>query len=61
MLKQLVEQMKLHSESLTLDLERATAELKTEPQDLHDLAKYAFMVQELFKAACAWGKNVIIV
>lgn len=43
-LEQLVEQIKLHSESLILDLERATAELKTEPEDLRDLSKYALMV-----------------
>lgn len=49
MLKQLVEQIKLHSESLISDLERATAELKTEPRDSHDLSKYALMVHKLFK------------
>ncbi|XP_044043043.1 dynein heavy chain domain-containing protein 1 isoform X2 [Siniperca chuatsi] len=49
MLEQLVEQNKLHSESLISDLERATAELKTEPRDLHDLSKYALMVRESVK------------
>lgn len=43
-LEQLVEQMKVHSESLISDLEGATADLKTEPRDLHDLSKYALMV-----------------
>lgn len=43
-LEQLVEQIKLHSENVISDLERATAELKTEPQDLRDLSKYALMV-----------------
>lgn len=49
MLEQLVEQIKLHSESTILDLEKATAELKTEPRDLHDLSKYALVVQKLFE------------
>ncbi|XP_072240771.1 dynein heavy chain domain-containing protein 1 [Leuresthes tenuis] len=57
-LKQLVEQMKLHSESLTLDLERATAELRTEPQDLHDLSKYAFMVRETVKVLADMQKRL---
>lgn len=48
-LEQLVEQIKLHSESIISDLEKATAELKTEPRDLHDLSKYALMVQKLFE------------
>lgn len=45
-LKQLVEQIKLHSENLISDLERASAELKREPQhlNLNDLSKYALMV-----------------
>lgn len=43
-LEQLVEQIKLQSESLMSDLGRATAELKTEPQDLQDLSKYSLMV-----------------
>lgn len=43
-LEQLVEQVKLHSENVMSDLEKATAELKTEPQDLRDLSKYALMV-----------------
>lgn len=47
--EQLAEQIKLHSESLVADLERTTAELKTEPQDLHDLSKYAVKVWELYK------------
>ncbi|XP_076585176.1 dynein heavy chain domain-containing protein 1 [Chaetodon auriga] len=47
--EQLVEQMKLHSESLISDLKRATAALKTEPRDLHDLSKYALTVRESVK------------
>ena len=48
-LEQLAEQIRLHSESVISDLERAIAELKPEPQDLHDLSNYALMVQKLFK------------
>lgn len=47
--EQLIEQIKLHSVSVISDLERATAELKKEPQDLHDLSKYASLVQKLSK------------
>lgn len=49
MLEQLVEQIKLHSESVISDLERPTADLKTQPRDLHDLSKYALMVKKLFR------------
>ncbi|XP_070683759.1 dynein heavy chain domain-containing protein 1 [Pempheris klunzingeri] len=45
----LAEQIKLHSESLISDLERATAGLKTEPRDLHELSKYTFLVRESVK------------
>ncbi|XP_071359544.1 dynein heavy chain domain-containing protein 1 isoform X2 [Trachinotus anak] len=48
-LEQLVEQIKLHSESLISDLEMTIAELKREAQDLHDLSKYALMVRESVK------------
>ncbi|XP_045902961.1 dynein heavy chain domain-containing protein 1 isoform X2 [Micropterus dolomieu] len=48
-LEQLVEQIKLQSESLMSDLGRATAELKTEPQDLRDLSKYSLMVRDSVK------------
>ncbi|KAM6940220.1 dynein heavy chain domain-containing protein 1 [Xenentodon cancila] len=48
-LEQLVDQMKLLSETLISDMERAAAELKTEPQDLHDFSKYAFQVRETGK------------
>ncbi|XP_036951826.1 dynein heavy chain domain-containing protein 1-like isoform X4 [Acanthopagrus latus] len=44
-LEQLVEQIKLLSESVVSDLERTAAELKTDPQDLHDFSKYAVMVR----------------
>ncbi|XP_053191724.1 dynein heavy chain domain-containing protein 1-like [Scomber japonicus] len=46
----LVKQIKLHSEKLVSDLERATAELKKEPQDLHDLSTYALMLRESVKS-----------
>lgn len=46
LLEQLVEQIKLLSESVVSDLERTAAELQTEPQDLNDLSKYAVMVQK---------------
>ena len=45
-LQQLVEQIKLLSESVVSDLERTAAELKTDPQDLHDFSKYAVMVHK---------------
>lgn len=43
-LEQLAEQIKLHSESLISDLERASAEVKTDPQDLNNFSKYASLV-----------------
>lgn len=43
--EQLAEQIKMESESLLSYLERTTAELKAEPQDLHDFSKYAFTVR----------------
>lgn len=52
MREQLVEQIKLHSESLISDLERVTCELKKEPRDLCDLSKYALTVLQLFLHAC---------
>ncbi|KAM7009685.1 LOW QUALITY PROTEIN: dynein heavy chain domain-containing protein 1 [Tautogolabrus adspersus] len=48
-LGQLVEQIKLLSESLISDLEGAAAEFKAEPRDLHDLSKYALKVRESVK------------
>nr|XP_057943574.1 dynein heavy chain domain-containing protein 1-like isoform X2 [Doryrhamphus excisus] len=42
--EQVVEQMKLHSESLMCDLEEVITDLRMEPKDLHDFAKYADMV-----------------
>ncbi|KAK5608280.1 hypothetical protein CRENBAI_001570 [Crenichthys baileyi] len=48
-LQLLVEQMKRHSESLIADLERMTAELRAEPEDVHDFSKYAFTVREFMK------------
>ncbi|XP_034543495.1 dynein heavy chain domain-containing protein 1 [Notolabrus celidotus] len=48
-LKQLVEQIKLHSESLSSDLEVAAAKLKTEPRDIHELSEYALKVRESVK------------
>ncbi|XP_038160740.1 dynein heavy chain domain-containing protein 1 [Cyprinodon tularosa] len=47
--EQLVDQMKRESESLISLLERMTAELKTEPEDVHDFSKYALMVREFMK------------
>ncbi|XP_030593777.1 dynein heavy chain domain-containing protein 1 isoform X2 [Archocentrus centrarchus] len=47
--EQLAEQIKMESEGLMSYLERATAELKIEPQDLHDFSKYAFGVRESLK------------
>lgn len=60
-LEHLTEQMKLHSQSLVSDLERASAELETEPQDLHDLSKYALLVQKLSKLylLCMKNKNTL--
>lgn len=43
-LEQLAEQIKLHSESLISDLERASAEVKTDLQDLNNFSKYASLV-----------------
>lgn len=54
LLEQLVEQIKLLSESVVSDLERTAAELQTEPQDLHDLSKYAVMVQKHTRYILAW-------
>ncbi|KAM9769930.1 dynein heavy chain domain-containing protein 1 [Menidia menidia] len=48
-LKQLVERVKLQSGRLIQDLERSSVELKTRPQDLHDLSKYSIMVREAVK------------
>ncbi|XP_059188998.1 dynein heavy chain domain-containing protein 1 isoform X2 [Centropristis striata] len=48
-LEQLAEQIKLHSENLISELERASTELKTKPGDLQDLSKYAVMVRERVK------------
>ncbi|XP_054635114.1 dynein heavy chain domain-containing protein 1-like isoform X3 [Dunckerocampus dactyliophorus] len=42
--EQVFEQMKLHSESFLCDLEEAITDLRMEPKDLHDFAKYADMV-----------------
>ncbi|XP_029900968.1 dynein heavy chain domain-containing protein 1 [Myripristis murdjan] len=44
-LKQLVEQMKRHSESLISQMKKATSELKTEPLHFRDFAKYASKVR----------------
>ncbi|KAM9314087.1 dynein heavy chain domain-containing protein 1 [Pholidichthys leucotaenia] len=43
------EQLKSLSDSLISDLEKTTAELKAEPQDLEDLSKYAVMVRDCLK------------
>lgn len=39
-----VEQIKLQSQNLVSELERAIADLRTEPQDLQDFSKYALTV-----------------
>ncbi|XP_054600740.2 dynein heavy chain domain-containing protein 1 isoform X1 [Nothobranchius furzeri] len=44
--EQLVEQTRLNSENLVFDLERMTAELQTEPQDVQEFAAYALRVRE---------------
>ncbi|XP_047222617.1 dynein heavy chain domain-containing protein 1 isoform X3 [Girardinichthys multiradiatus] len=48
-LQLLVDQTKRHSESLIADLERMTAELKAEPEDVHEFSKYAFTVRQFMK------------
>nr|XP_046228919.1 dynein heavy chain domain-containing protein 1 [Scatophagus argus] len=45
-LEQLAEEIKLRSGRVISDLESAAAKLKTEPQDLRDLSKYALLVRE---------------
>ncbi|XP_056223855.1 dynein heavy chain domain-containing protein 1 [Seriola aureovittata] len=57
-LEQLVEQIKLHTESLISDLEMTIAELKTEAQTLHDLSKYALMVRESVKTLADTQKRL---
>ena len=49
LLEQLVEQIKLRSQNLVSDLEKTTAQLKTEPEHLDDFSRYSLMVQKLFK------------
>ncbi|XP_070834922.1 dynein heavy chain domain-containing protein 1 [Chaetodon trifascialis] len=56
--EQLVEQIKLHSESLVSDLKRASAALKTEPRDVHDLSKYALTVRECVKTLADTQKRL---
>ncbi|KAK2817386.1 hypothetical protein Q5P01_025577 [Channa striata] len=48
-LDHLVEQIQLQSKKLISDLERASAELKMEPQDLRSLSEYALKVRESVK------------
>ncbi|KAM4750013.1 dynein heavy chain domain-containing protein 1 [Anableps anableps] len=45
----LVDQMKRQSETLIADLERMTAGLRTEPDDVYDFSQYTFTVRELEK------------
>ncbi|XP_007576319.1 dynein heavy chain domain-containing protein 1 isoform X2 [Poecilia formosa] len=45
----LVDQMKRQSETLMEELERMTAELKTEPDDVNDFSQFVFTVRELEK------------
>lgn len=42
--RQLVEQIKLHTESVLSDVEKATTALRSDPKDLRDFSKYALMV-----------------
>lgn len=44
-LKHLTEQIRLLSERIVSDLEKAAEELKHEPQDLYSLSTYALMVR----------------
>lgn len=46
-LKQLVHQIRLHSDKLVSDMEAVAAELKAEPQHLSEFSKYARMVMHL--------------
>lgn len=41
---QLVEQIKLHTEGVVSDVEKATTDLRSDPKDLHNFSKYAPMV-----------------
>lgn len=41
---QLVEQLKLHTEGVVSDVEKATTALRSDPKDLHNFSKYAPMV-----------------
>lgn len=41
---QLVEQIKLHTEGVVSDVEKATTALRFDPKDLNDFSKYAPMV-----------------
>lgn len=40
----LVKQIKLHTESVLSDVEKATTALSSDPKDLHDFSNYALMV-----------------
>ncbi|XP_067352664.1 dynein heavy chain domain-containing protein 1-like isoform X2 [Channa argus] len=57
-LDQLVEQITLQSENLVSDLERASAELKMEPEDLQSLSKYALVVRESVKLMAVGQKQL---
>lgn len=41
---QLVEQIKMHTEGVVSDVEKAITALRSDPKDLHDFSKYALMV-----------------
>lgn len=41
---QLIEQIKLHTEGVVSDMEKATTALRFDRKDLHDFSKYALMV-----------------
>ncbi|KAL7403667.1 hypothetical protein ABVT39_003475 [Epinephelus coioides] len=57
-LEHLAEQIKLHTESLISDLENASADLKAEPGDLHDLSQYALTKRESVKMLADMKKRV---
>ncbi|XP_053275768.1 dynein heavy chain domain-containing protein 1 isoform X2 [Pleuronectes platessa] len=60
-LRQLVEQIKLRSENLVSDLEKTTAELKTEPIHLEDFSKYSLMVTESWRMQSDTQKQLIYI
>ncbi|XP_060923144.1 dynein heavy chain domain-containing protein 1 [Limanda limanda] len=60
-LRQLVEQIKLRSENLVSDLEKNTAELKTEPIHLDDFSEYSLMVTESWRMHSDTQKQLVYI